>query len=351
MHAGRITTGQVHAGMWEEYYKSFRTAFETGIKPGILLEYGPDWAFNQQLVSNMATFAAFKNHSNTADMVGLLVDSDGTFKPYRKWRKDVDPILGQYNENWLQAEHQTATASARMAEKWRGFQRRKATYPNLKYITQADERVRASHRPLHHIVRPVDDPFWKVNYPPNGWRCRCDVQMTDEPVSGDPGEFIPPQPWRGNVGINKDLFPKNHPYRQVAKSLKQRVEQESRRLEGALTRTEVKKWAMATLRQKQFEVPGLPGPARMGRKDVNKVVSSYHPAPAIKNNLLYVLEQYLADGKAVFQYRKVADPAKHAEAVWFYYYLLTLEGEKFYLNFLEYPDGDIRLYAINDKIQ
>lgn len=86
---------------------------------------------------------------------------------------------------------------------------------------------------------------------------------------------------------------------------------------------------MATLRQQQLSMYGLLGPPRMARKDFNRVVSSFHPAPAMKNNLLYILPALLADGKAVFQYRKLADSAKHAGALWFYYYLVVLEGEKF----------------------
>lgn len=45
--------------------------------------------------------------------------------------------------------------------------------PFLRYHTFGDERVRPNHRILNGRVARQDDPFWAVNYPPNGHRCRC----------------------------------------------------------------------------------------------------------------------------------------------------------------------------------
>jgi SPP1 gp7 family putative phage head morphogenesis protein len=46
----------------------------------------------------------------------------------------------------------------------------------LRYITKDDARVRANHRPMHNVIRPIDDPIWSVWYPPNGFNCRCSVE-------------------------------------------------------------------------------------------------------------------------------------------------------------------------------
>lgn len=351
MYDNAIAAGQVDPQMWKEYYQGYKSVYEQSIKPGMLLQYGPDWAFNQQVVSNLSTFSAFKNHANSQDLINQLISPNGDFKTYRQWRKDVNPILGKYNEEWLKAEHQTAVAASRMAEKWRNFQRRKATYPNLKYLTQEDDRVRETHRPLHAIIRPVDDPFWDTFYPPNGWRCRCTVIQTDEPAQGTEGSYIVPHQWRYNVAKSRDLYPPDHPYKIAAQTNKTKIERESRRLEGGYTRSAAREWAMANLRDRDLVVPGLERPARMARKDINKYVSSYHPHPAMKNNLLFVVEQILAEGQVRKLYRKAADTTKHAGARWFYYYLLELEGIRFYLNFLEYAGGDIRLYAITHEIK
>lgn len=42
-----------------------------------------------------------------------------------------------------------------------------------KYWTRRDERVRPSHRRKHGVTKKKDDAWWKTNWPPNGWNCRC----------------------------------------------------------------------------------------------------------------------------------------------------------------------------------
>ena len=41
------------------------------------------------------------------------------------------------------------------------------------YVTVGDDRVRPSHAALDGTILPKDDPFWGINWPPNGWNCRC----------------------------------------------------------------------------------------------------------------------------------------------------------------------------------
>lgn len=171
---------------------------------GIAIEYGPDEEYNTTLLTHPATHLAFHNHPNRSAMIKQLITDDGAFRTYYQWVKLVKPIVSDYDKNLLKLEHQTATACAQMAMKWRNFQRRKTTYPNLKYITQADDCVRLSHRPLHHIVRPVDDQFWDIFFPPNGWGCRCDVQQTDDPVTESIEGLEVPGIWCFNVG-NKNV--------------------------------------------------------------------------------------------------------------------------------------------------
>jgi len=47
----------------------------------------------------------------------------------------------------------------------------------FRYTAVLDGRTRASHRRLHGKTLPKTDPFWDTNYPPNGYNCRCKVQV------------------------------------------------------------------------------------------------------------------------------------------------------------------------------
>lgn len=66
------------------------------------------------------------------------------------------------------------------AGRWERIERGRQVNPFIIYRTMRDERVRASHRPWDGLVLPIDHPFWRTHYPPNGWRCRCRAYAIDE---------------------------------------------------------------------------------------------------------------------------------------------------------------------------
>ncbi len=49
-------------------------------------------------------------------------------------------------------------------------------FPYWRYVAVMDGRTRPTHRALGGKVFPAGHPFWAVNYPPQGFRCRCTVQ-------------------------------------------------------------------------------------------------------------------------------------------------------------------------------
>ena len=50
----------------------------------------------------------------------------------------------------------------------------------FRYTAVLDSRTRETHRKLHGKTLPKTDKFWDTNYPPNGWGCRCKVQVLTE---------------------------------------------------------------------------------------------------------------------------------------------------------------------------
>lgn len=98
----------------------------------------------------------------------------------------VDPNTGEEklvqlgSPRRLKIIYDTNLRTAYAAGRWEQVERTKKTRPYLRYVAVMDERTREQHRHWHDVVKPVDDPFWDDHYPPNGWRCRCNVQQLND---------------------------------------------------------------------------------------------------------------------------------------------------------------------------
>lgn len=98
----------------------------------------------------------------------------------------VDPVTGERRLVQLGSPHRLRTifdTNIRMASahgRWTRVQRLKGVMPYLRYVAVLDARTRPEHALWHGTVLPVDHPWWRTHYPPNGWHCRCIVvQLSD----------------------------------------------------------------------------------------------------------------------------------------------------------------------------
>jgi len=191
------------------------------LEKGAAAGYGKDWIkFDpinsktvQQLRSNLYLFSGVKTYQQLTEMNSLLVDKSGKIRNWNAFKKEVFKVHKKYNRNYLQAEYQTAKASAQMARKWQDFEKQKHLYPNLVYKTVGDDRVRQEHADLNGIIKPIDDAFWDVHYPPNGWRCRCTVTSTKKEVTQENIKVPIDKRFTQNVGKTKKVFnQEQHPY-------------------------------------------------------------------------------------------------------------------------------------------
>ncbi len=73
----------------------------------------------------------------------------------------------------------TNLAAAYAAGQWAEIEATKAAFPYLEYLAVGDDRTRPAHAVLNGMIFPVDHEFWRRNFPPNGFGCRC----TTAPVS------------------------------------------------------------------------------------------------------------------------------------------------------------------------
>lgn len=179
-------------------------------------EYGKKWidydykepgSLVQKFKKNLYQFSCAKTLTELEYVNSLLLDKNGRTKPDHIFKDDLKKANYQFNHNYLQAEIQTARRGAQMAHMWTKFVEQAHIYPNLVYRTVGDDRVRPEHQVLNGIVKPIDDPFWRMYYPPNGWRCRCTVMNTSEEAT--PGRHDDPtvQPeFKGNTALDEAIF-------------------------------------------------------------------------------------------------------------------------------------------------
>ncbi|MEO6176955.1 MAG: phage minor head protein [Flavobacterium circumlabens] len=188
--------GDVKGSLADGYGKSF-------------VDYNDNPQNKLQLKQNLYRFSGAKTYQELAKM-NYFLDKN---KSFAEFKKDALKVNQEYNVQYLKTEYVTANRSGAMAEKWEKIQSQKALYPNLKYKTAKDNRVREEHRLLHDIIKPADDPFWDKWYPPNGWHCRCYVTQTDEPPTKGNLKGNPTPGFSNHVGKSKMTFDENeHPY-------------------------------------------------------------------------------------------------------------------------------------------
>jgi SPP1 gp7 family putative phage head morphogenesis protein len=84
-----------------------------------------------------------------------------------------DQRIARFDNRRLGLIFDVNVRQSQAAGRWERIERNAVQFPFILYRTMRDERVRASHRPWDGLVLPVNHPFWKTHYPPNGWRCRC----------------------------------------------------------------------------------------------------------------------------------------------------------------------------------
>lgn len=174
------------------------------------------------LSEDIFVFSGFKTYHNLKEASALLLDEDGKVKPFGRYLQDIRAIHERYNKSYLEAEYLFATQSARMADKWQEHAQDEDRY-DLQYRTAGDARVRQEHQALDLVTLPASDPFWAEYYPPNGWRCRCNVvrvrkgkyEESDSGRAVEAGRAATEDKlriFRFNPGRQKVIFPPRHPY-------------------------------------------------------------------------------------------------------------------------------------------
>lgn len=220
MHEGKIKPEDLNVELIRQTYKDLSSGAKDGFGKSWETKYSKkgDETVVTELKKNLYTFAGAKSYAMLETANKMLYTQDGKMRPFNEYSQLVRKVNAQYNKHWLQAEYQTARAAAQMANKWQKIQAEKELFPSLRYRTTGDGKVRDEHVMLNGVVKPIDDPFWGIYYPPNGWRCRCDVVQTAEKATQDKITDFDAPDMPGNVGADEEIFTNNHKFFKLLKT-------------------------------------------------------------------------------------------------------------------------------------
>jgi len=158
-----------------------------------------------------------------ADMHGAVDECLREGLPFEAFRKKITPILA--DRGWLgrktvvdpiTAEEKevdlgdprrlavifdTNLRTARAAGQWARVTRVAKVMPYLEYRLGPSRVHRPEHEVFDGLILPVDHPFWKTHFPPNGFGCRCGVRQLSKREAdskGGPMQVLdmPPVGWR-----------------------------------------------------------------------------------------------------------------------------------------------------------
>ncbi len=193
----------------------------TGVTEGSGLNFDtvdfstPDAKMLNRITRDVWQFSAAKNYQEMRDLTLALTDENGKLRSFADFETEAIKIDEKYNRRWLKTEYDHAIGSATMASRWAEFEENAEDQPFLVYQTVGDQNVRYEHQLLNGIIRKITDSFWKKYYPPNGWKCRCDVKQLAGSYAQET-ESLPKVPiddmFATNLAKTGLIFPKGHPY-------------------------------------------------------------------------------------------------------------------------------------------
>jgi SPP1 gp7 family putative phage head morphogenesis protein len=136
-----------------------------------------------------------------ADIHQSLLQAQAKGTPFEQWKKDLIPTLkakqwwgeqeiydertGEYKTiridgNRLKTIFQTNINTSYAVGRYQQMQELPEEFAYWRYWAIMDSRSRPTHARKHGTILPKTSPWWKTNYPPNGWNCRCKVQAVTQ---------------------------------------------------------------------------------------------------------------------------------------------------------------------------
>lgn len=147
------------------------------------------------------TVAKSAGYDILADIKAALSDARRNYKDYGAFVNDLEPLLRR--KGWwgkardpktgkivqlgslrrLRTIYWANMTTAKAAGQWERAWFTREIRPYLVYETSSAENKRPLHLTWVGTILPVEHPWWRTHYPPNGWLCQCRVRQVSPAVA------------------------------------------------------------------------------------------------------------------------------------------------------------------------
>ena len=219
-----------------DLFRYYRDTMVKGAGKGFKLDFSkidyntPDYALLTKMKSNLYGFAGAKTYAHLRELNSYLYDSNGKIADAKDFNdkasafyKSVSVTEEKY-QRWLGIERETAIAQGTMARQWVGWMDNIDIFPNLRYRTAGDGRVRLEHAKLDGVVVAKGSAYCDQIIPIKDFGCRCDMEETKDDATENPPSFTHDEVFQGNVGKDGNVISKKHPYYPQSAPMREKVQ-------------------------------------------------------------------------------------------------------------------------------
>lgn len=164
------------------------------LKPGF--DHRDVWKEEHSAAFTVAKMTQLDLLADVRALVEDALESGQTFAEFRKvlrpllvkrgwWGQQLmdDPLTGETrtvqlgSDRRIRTIYQTNMRTARAAGQWERIERTKRAMPYLLYGLGPSLEHRDEHLKWANLCLPVDNPFWRTHFVPNGWGCKCSIRQ------------------------------------------------------------------------------------------------------------------------------------------------------------------------------
>lgn len=210
--------GSIDTGVTRHFIKSIWSGIVEGYGEDLFtVDYDtPDYTMLRKLQENVFQFSAAKNYQQLKSLSQALVNDEGKLRTFAEFKTIALQINTDHNLHWLRAEYEMAVSSGQMAAKWTQFEENADIMEKLQFDAINDNQTSPLCRSLDGVIRPINDSFWDIYYPPNHWGCRSSVLQIAHGAITELNTTVYPEKmpamFKTNLAKKGWAFPDGHPY-------------------------------------------------------------------------------------------------------------------------------------------